>query len=209
MRLPSPRLTRLPTIPHLPTPGTPLGPLRPTLLTLHAPIYRLLRLHALIHPLFLHLQQPRPHRRLACLGPTDGVDLDHDDGRRQVQGRHWHFEQIGGGAAAGDAGGVVHGGEAFGVVLGCDDGEDVEVEGGEGGGCALGGGGAGEGGGDGVGVLDVECCGGGVVDGEADEGGGGGGGHFEAGWGGGGRGFVEVAFKVMVIVCGVGEGLNC
>lgn len=81
------------------------------------------------------------------------------------------FEAVGCGGGAGGAGGGEEG-EALGVVLVCDEGEDVEEGGGVGGAGLLGGRGVAEEEGDGVFVFDVGCCGG-VVDVEAEEGGGG------------------------------------
>lgn len=76
-------------------------------------------------------------------------------------------------------------GHAFGVVLGCYEGEDVDEGGCEGGAGFLGGRRVAEEEGDGVGVVEVGC-GVGVVDGKAEEGGGcgigGGGGHAGVVW---------------------------
>lgn len=126
-------------------------------------------------------RQPLPDPDLARFIAADGIDVDDDEGLGEVEEGGGGFEAVGSRGGAGEAGGGEERGHAFRVMLGGDEGEDVEEGVGEGGGCLLGWGGVAEEEGYWVRVRDVGCGGGGV-DAEAEEGGGrvgggGGGGH--------------------------------
>ena len=124
-------------------------------------------------------QQLVPDARLAGVLAADGEDADDDEGFGEGEEGGGGFEAVGGGGGAGGAGGREEEGHALGVVLGGDDGEDVEEGGLEGWarlvGCVGAKGGLAEEEGHWVGVGDCGCGGGGV-DAEAEEGRGCGGG---------------------------------
>lgn len=181
MPLPPLPLTLLTAIPHGPTPSTPLRIPLAAHLTRHLAVNL-----ALVLPGRLDAPRLEPEQLPADLGralgvAADGVDVYDDERFDEVEEGAGAFQTVGCWGGAGEAGGR-EGVHAFVVVLGCDEGEDVDEGGGEGGGGLLGGGGLAEEEGDRVRVGEVGCGGGGVVDAEAEEGRGGGGG------GGGGHG---------------------
>lgn len=184
MRLPPLPLTLLTTIPHGSTPGTPLRIPLAAHLTRHLAINLPLVLPGRLDPPRLEPEQLPADRGRALGVGADGVDVYDDERFDEVEEGAGGFQTVGCGGRAREAGGG-EGVHAFVVVLGCDEGEDVDEGGGEGGGGLLGGAGLAEEEGDRLRVGEVGC-GGGVVDAEAEEGRGGGGGGGHGGCCGGG-----------------------